>query len=502
MWRIVAAIAAFFFLGTGAAQAEWRRGESPNFIMVGNLSESALRERILLLEDFDHLLRMLTPGEEPPAPTKLHVYVVSGLDALRVVQPTLPAGIDGFYAASDDGILAMINGSNGDAGNEILFHEYAHHFMMQNSAQPYPAWFVEGYAEYLATVHFVGNKINIGQFSPGRVASLQGEWLPIDRVLSAGPLGLSQSAMSAYYAESWLVTHYFYSTPERQAVLSRLLAAQHGGNPVEELRSATGLTPDAMTRALRSYISGGVIRYRQMERAPAAAPPVVAITMLPRSAQDLIIYEAALRLGVSDQNGPTYLQRIRTIAARYPDDPLAMRVLADIELHFGDGAAADRLLDRLLVATPNDAELLYLKGMRWLIAAESDNPPEGAGATARQWFGRAQRADQNHWQTFFRYAQSLRGEPAFRSENTRNALLLAHQLAPQVNSITINAASLLMSRREYGYAIALLRPLVGNPHDARLASIARQMVEQAETAMRAAAAAAPASAVGGVTPGS
>ena len=75
----------------------------------------------------------------------------------------------------------------------------------------------------------------------------------------------------------------------------------------------------------------------------------------------LILYEAALRTGVSDENGAIYLQRIRAIAARYPDDALAMRVLAHIELRFGDGAVADRLLDRLLAASPNDAELLYLR---------------------------------------------------------------------------------------------------------------------------------------------
>jgi Flp pilus assembly protein TadD len=223
-----------------------------------------------------------------------------------------------------------------------------------------------------------------------------------------------------------------------------------------------------------------------MDRGNSATPPPVTITAMPRSAGDLILYEAALRTGVSDENGPAYLQRIRAIAARYPDDPLAMRVLAHIELRFGDGAVADRLLDRLLAASPNDAELLYLKGMRWLVAAESDNPPERAGATARTWFGRAQRADPNHYQTLFRFAQSLRGEASYTSENTSNVLLLAHQLAPQVVDITFNAASLLIARRDFAQAIALLMPLVASPHDPGISRAAREMVERAEAEMRAA----------------
>jgi hypothetical protein len=486
MWRILALLIALVSLAATPARAEWRRAESPNFVLYGNMSESALRERILLLEDFDRLLRTLTAGEEEPAPNRLHIYIVSGIDALRTVRQ-VPAGTGGFYTASPDGILAMVDGGNQEAGNQILFHEYAHHFMMQNSTAPYPAWFIEGFAEYFATVRFTARKIDIGHSSLGRAYSVQeGQWLPMERLLSAGPTGLSEAGGSAYYAQSWLLVHYFYSTPERQAALSRLLAAQRRSGPVEALQSATGLTPEALTRELRNYIGGGTIRYRQMDRGNPATPPPVTITAMPRSAGDLILYEAALRTGVSDENGPIYLQRIRAIAARYPDDVLAMRVLAHIELRFGDGAVADGLLDRLLAASPNDAELLYLKGMRWLTAAESDNPPERAGATARSWFGRAQRADPNHYQTLFRFAQSLRGEPGYMSENTSNVLLLAHQLAPQVVDITFNAASLLIARRDYAQAIALLMPLVASPHDPGLSRAAREMVEQAQAEMRAA----------------
>jgi hypothetical protein len=495
MWRILAGLAALMILGTTPARAEWRRAESPNFVLYGNLSESALRERILLLEDFDRLLRTLNAGEEEPAPNRLHVYIVSGIADLRVVLP-VQDGIAGFYSASEDGILAMVTGSNPDAGNQILFHEYAHHFMMQNTLAAYPAWFVEGFAEYFATVRFTARKIDIGTASPGRAYAVQeGQWLPMERLLSGGPTGLNEAAQSAYYAQSWLLTHYFYSTPQRQAALNRLLAASRRSSPVEALQSATGFTPETLTRELRNYIGSGSIRYRQMDRG-SQTPPTVTVTMMPRSAGDLIVYDAALRIGVSQENGQAYLQRIRTIAARYPDDPLAMRVLAQIELRHGDGAAADRLLDRLLVTSPNDAELLYLKGMRWLVAAQGDNPPENAGATARTWFGRAQRADQNHFQTFYRFAQSLRGEPAYMSENTSNALVLAHQLAPQVAGITLNAAQLLIARRQYAHAIELLRPLVGTPHNPGLSRAAVEMIDRAEAGMRAAPPA-PARAPGG-----
>jgi len=306
----------------------------------------------------------------------------------------------------------------------------------------------------------------------------------MERILSAGTAGLSREQTSAYYAQSWLMTHYFHSTPERQAALERLLPAVRGGEPRQALQSATGFTPEAFTAELRRYIRGGRITYRRMPRAETALPPPVTVTVMPRSANDLILFEAALRIGISAENEQPYLQRIRTGAARHADDPLAMRVLAHAELLYGDGAAAERLLDRLLATTPNDANLMYLKGMRHLIAAESDDPPEGAARQARQWFSRAHRADANHFQTLFRYAQSMRGEPNYVSENTSNVLLLAHRLAPQVATVTMNAAAMLMNRRQWDQAAALLRPLAVNPHDAGLALAARRMLDRAEARAR------------------
>jgi hypothetical protein len=485
MWRMIMGVIALVVATATPARAKWRRAESPNFVLTGDLPENALRERILLLEDFDRLLRILTPGEEQPAPAKLHVYLVSGHAALNVVRD-LQAGLDGFYTASTDGIVAAVDVGGADEGNEILFHEYAHHFMMQNSTVIYPAWFVEGFAEYFETVRFGNRRIDIGNISRGWLYRLQhGTWLPMERVLSAGPQGLNEDGLDAYYAESWLLVHYFYSNPQRQAALNRLLAAQRRQPPAEAVNAAMGMPPEGLARELRNYIAAGSLAYRQMVK-PEVAPPPVTVTTLPASASALILYEAALRAGLPAARGPAYLQQIRTAAARYPDDPLAMRVLADIELRFGDGAVADRLLDRLLVASPNDAELLYLKGLRWLIAAQGTNPPPQAAATARQWFGRAQRADQNRFQTFYRYAQSLRGQPEYLSDNTSNALLLAHQLAPQVHGITMEAASVLIARHEYREAIALLTPLSSDPHNMSLAQAARDMIARAEAAAAAA----------------
>jgi hypothetical protein len=487
MRRVLVGLLIWLAMGSAPARAEWLRGESPNFIVYSEESEARLRDRLTQLEHFDRLLRLMTTVDDPPAPNKLHVYIVDGPQALRTIR-AVPEGIVGYYIATSYGIAALVDRSAGGQDREIreraaaetLFHEYVHHFMMQYRANAYPAWYVEGFAEYFMTAQIGNRSIDIGNVSRGRGYSIvEGRWLPIERILFGDTEGLNREQMSQFYAQSWLLVHYFFSTPERQQAVRRYLVEARQGDGAVALQRATGLTPEALNEELRRYIRSGSIRYRRMNLDERQAAPAMSVTRLPAGADDLMLYEAALRVGIAEDQRATALQRIRAAAARHAEDPFARRVLAHAEALFGDGGAADRLLEPLMAAAPNDAELMYIKGMRHLTAAENGDNWESESRAARNWLSRAHRADDNHYQTLYRYAQSLRGEREFGSENTANVLLLAHQLAPQVSEITMNAAGLLISRRQYDEAEALLRPLAADPHNAALAESARRMMDQA-----------------------
>ena len=201
---------------------------------------------------------------DPPAPNKLHVYFVDNARDLRIVAP-VPPGVAGFYTATPDGIAALVDNSAEASGNEILFHEYAHHFMMQYRPNAYPAWYVEGFAEYFMTAQFNGRQIDIGKFSPGRAyLVMEGHWLPMDQVLYGQPQTLRGDAMGQFYAQSWILVHYFYSTPERQAMLGRYLVAARSDNRAA-LQAATGMDLAALTQELRRYIGNGSIEFRRAD---------------------------------------------------------------------------------------------------------------------------------------------------------------------------------------------------------------------------------------------
>ena len=70
-----------------------------------------------------------------------------------------------------------------------------------------------------------------------------------------------------------------------------------------------------------------------------------------------------------------------------------------------------------------------------------------------RWFGRAFRADENHYQTLYRFAQSQHGQPDYVGENNRNILVLAHSLGSVVAYETLRAE---------GRPLSLLVPLDGS----------------------------------------
>jgi Flp pilus assembly protein TadD len=468
-----------FGLAAGTASAQWRRAESPNFVVFSEGPENRLRERITELEDFHWLLKTMTgTSSQPASPAKLHVYVVNGKAELKAVQD-LGRDVGGFYAASGEGIAAFVDKQGAGSNNIILFHEYAHHFMHQYLTSAYPAWYVEGFAEYFGTAKFAGRRVDIGNFDPGRIyAVTQQPWLPLERVLRAGPEGLDGPQGAAYYAQAWLLAHYFNSNRERQAALRRYLAAARTSDPVAALQTATGMNLEQFTRELRTYIGRGSIMYRRLERAEPAPPPVT-VSVLPAAADDLILHQAALRIGLWRDEPAARLQRIRTAAARHPNDPFARRVLAHAEALHGDRAVALKLLEGLQEQAPSDVELMYLRGRLHLENAEKGDEWEKESALARNWFARAHKLDPNHFQTLYRYAQSQRQGAQAVSENTVNTLLLAQQLAPQVTEIRMNAAAILIARGDLDLAQDLLAPVIADPHDRSLAQAARKMLDAA-----------------------
>ena len=491
-WKWCARLATLtaLLLAAVPAAAAWRKAETDNFILYSQSGEQKVREQAALLEDYHQFLRLLTGVDDPPSANKLRVYLVRGRSDLRQVRD-VPAGVAGFYAATPSGIAAFVDDRGGGSGGdeEILFHEIAHHFMLQYRPTAYPAWFVEGFAEYVQTAKFTPKTIDYGQPSTNRVAWLShNRWLPYDKVLfERSPRNRADSAL--YYAQSWLLAHYMMRDPARREKFRDYITALVRGTPPREaFAQQFGSDMKALNRAVENYAARD-LTYTRMTRASAASVPAVKVETLPPSADALLLSDAALHVGVRDDYAPPLLARVRAAAAKFPDDPFARRVRAKAEILNGDRAVGEKLLDPLLKAQPQDAELLYLMGMRHLLEGRADDSArEARFKGARRWFVQAHKADKTHFPTLVRYAESLMTDRRYDSDNTMEILLLAQELAPQVTEIRLNAANLLLMRGRYAEAEALVLPLASAPHNEELATAAQALLAKARAKGKAPAA--------------
>jgi len=489
MFAASAAIGPLIGAGTAAARAvgHWVRSETPNFILHGEVGENLLREFARELEDFDGLLRALHGAMERSEGRPLPIYLVPHWSDQLRVKPDLEKTVGGFYTATIGDTFAVMSLEHGeDRGRATLFHEYTHHFMAQHAPAAYPSWLVEGYAEYFKTTRFKPDVIELGVTNE-RIAWLRGTaWQPYERILGRRALEGERRDVAAFYAQSWILTHYMMSDPARLKRLTSYAAAvAGGGDPVGEMVTAAGMPLDDLERTLKRYM--GKLPGLRIPRAPSTAT-ASAVVRLPPSADDLLLENQRLKLGVPVADRPAVLAMVRERAARYPGDRLADLTLARAENDFGDRAKAQAILKRRIETDPRDVEAIQIMGWSLMLQARADrsNAPVLLNE-ARNWFGKGFAVDPNMPLLLYDYGISRRGEADYPSDNVINVLLRAQQLAPQVAAFRLGAADALMRRDRFDEAAGLLEPVFNNPHAGSEAQAARVRFAEAVARRRPAA---------------
>lgn len=468
-------------LNAAPARAEWLRAEGPHFIVYGELTQARLRDRLVLLEEFDAFLRHLTGTTAPPSPHKLKVYLVHGGFELSAVFP-VGRGIGGFYRASPDGIFAVADENQNWRGNEndTLLHEYAHHFMLQYHPAAYPSWYVEGFADFVATAIIRPDYVEFGNISPIRGSWLTGSssWVSYEDILFGD---LRRVPAGPFYAQSWLLVHYIMSDEARRVAFANYIERLvHNEKPRSAFTAAFGMDAAALDGEMHRYARR--LPVHRMDRSFQTAP-AISVERLSSAGIDPPLIEAALILDLPRDHAQRVLDRARR--AGHDENPFGRRLQARAEIQFGNLDVADRLLDELLAASPGDADLLYLKGLRHLVAGRRDaNIRASEYRIAQTYFARAFRADPNHYPSLFRTAEALSIGDQFLSENTQNILMLATSLAPQVSEIRLATVHFLLLRERFEEAEALLLPLSANFHEADAGALAAEYLQLARARTR------------------
>lgn len=464
---IAAAIVGIWLLPAAPAQARWLKAETERFIVYSDGDEAELRGFATKLASFDQVLRLRHKVQERELGRRLEVYLVRGPVQLQRIQPRAGYGVAGFYRATPRGVAAVaIRDDRGLGADDVLFHEYTHHFMLEYFPVAYPAWLVEGYAEYFSTVQIKPEGIEIGRYNDARAGMLrQVNWIFTGDLISKSMQELRGESIAAFYGQAWLLTHYMMIDDARAKQLDAAMRAMAEGKPaIAAMEAATGKKIGALHDDLRRYMRGKLLYRRMSNPFPAQAP--MAITQLPASADGLLLESVSLAGPMTKNDGRALLRTVRNRAEDFAGDKLADLALARAEMRFGDPAKAEAILSRRLQADPKETESLRLMGEIQIERGDADEKRRAEFyKAARPYLSRAFAADGNDFRTLHLYARARSLDAGYPDENTTNILLLALQLAPSVEVIRLRAGEALLKRNQKTEAVAVLTPLASSPHD-------------------------------------
>lgn len=477
--------------------AKWHMAETDSFRIYSSGSTRDLRKLAQTLEDFDGLLRFLTGLEADPPPNKFDLYLVKKGKTLRRYTG-LEDSVYGYYTATPTGTAAFSSRSRKRAGDpsknwsfssqQVLFHEYAHHFMLRHFPYAYPPWYVEGFAEYVSTVQIKDTQFIVGDFALGRAYSLAyGKKLALKTIMSPLKRTLEGDERSQFYAQSWLLTHYLFRHPVHAKQLPDFLKMKPSPDTLEEaVETAFGVTIEDLERTLENY---GSKKGERMTVSTFSRPKPddidVAITRLPKSADDALLLSVKLDIGINEPFQALALKDADALKTRYPKDYLALRTWAHAQILYGAPLAGRSVLEDLAGQYPQDAKLRYYLGMSYVqdayAAQDANTDPFDALAAARKHFVKAYALNKAHYPTLYYYYLSL---PKPASDADARTLEEAEFLAPQVAEIRFNLAQLWLSRdveQKRVAAVRLLRILASDPHGGLIAQLSIAHLKALET---------------------
>jgi len=205
---------------SSAAQGKagnWVEVRSPNFIVVSNAGEKQARKAAVHFEQIRAVFReTMTLAMSHPTPV-VTILAVKDEGSMRELLPEYwakghvhPAGmfagqLNQFFAA----VQLDVQGPN---PYETFYHEY-YHVISVPYVPDLPLWLAEGLAEFFGHTDIEGKVVSTGNADPVLIAELRNSpAIPLATLFQVdhtSPYYNEANKTSIFYAESWVLTHYF-----------------------------------------------------------------------------------------------------------------------------------------------------------------------------------------------------------------------------------------------------------------------------------------------------
>lgn len=468
--------AALFLFASGDARAHWHEASSDHFVIYADESEKEIRKYSDRLERYYSAMSVVLPSRKEKVKlspsNRVTIYVVR---SERIVRKLYGSGSDarylqGFYIPRAGGSLAIIppidvDGSKASDSEQVLMHEYAHHYMAENATYLVPRWYGEGFAEYFSTAKFESDgTVGLGLPAQHRALELfEARDVSIERLLDSKLYAAKKTAdYDNFYGRSWLLFHYLFTDDARRKLLLDYLVRLNRGEA--ELSAATAAFGDlkALDKALDAYLrqrkmqyirvtpdrlSIGQITVRRMSEAEGASMPV----------------RIRSKRGVDKKIAEEVVLEAREVAAKYPDEPAVQAALAEAEFDAGNEEAALIAADKALAAAPGNMTALIQKGYA-LTRIANETKTEEAWKAARRHFVSVNRLENDHPIPLIYYYLGFLEQGKEPTKAALDGLEWALELAPYDASLRMMVASRQLYEKRFAEAVRTISPLAYNPH--------------------------------------
>lgn len=373
---------------TTVHQRSWLETRSEHFTIYSTLPRAETEALAVDLEVFRAAVVLFTNARTLDSPIPIEIFVFRSLTDLRRFTPGRNVG--GFIRPTPRSYQVLLGASEGMGldGRLILYHEYVHFLVRNESAALLPRWYDEGFAEFLSTAEREEDRLVVGKPDPDRAAWLVGDRpMRVEQMLDpAAYVEFSPRQVARFYAWSWLLVHFLswdYEDPEGVGFHARfevyLREVGRGRPPEEAIESAWGLTPAELDEMLARTVSRGV---------KTGSLPLARLDYSDEvGTRTVSAAEMARRLGAAALTGMDLdhaRELFQAALAAAPGDARATAGLADTYKFEERMEEAEPLFERAVALDPTDPLNLLDRAEYWLDRARRAEDPEAKDALARK----------------------------------------------------------------------------------------------------------------------
>lgn len=456
-----------------AANAEWHEASSDHFLIIADQNEKDVREFTERLERFHSAMHsvMRLDDVKPSPSNRLTIYVVKSVSQVRKLAGDKSGYLQGFYQARAGGSLAFTSrvetaGREISQSEQVLLHEYAHHFMHGTSEWATPSWFSEGFAEFFSTARFeTDGGVGIGLAANHRVGELHyAKDVPIEVLLDSNVYKERKTKIyDEFYGRSWLLFHYLQMSGMRHGQLAAYRVALANG--ATEINAAKSVFGDlkVLDKELARYLRQSKINYLPIAANRLKVGPIIVRKLRDAEAAMMPVILESKR-GVNEITAAALLPKAQAVAVQYPEDPAVLAALAEAEHDAGNFAAAVAAADKALIASPTLINAHVQKIYALYRIAENANTADTWKAV-RTSVTALNKVETNHPIPLIYYYRLLKESGKDISVIAKHGLERALQLAPYDQGIRWQVVQQMVEDEDYAVAYRTLMPLANDPHN-------------------------------------